>query len=201
VLKVLALLNNDWWAATCDELLDRRLQCLNAYFPMIKNGYLQSSKADDDVHIENTCISPNAFLRIGKLLKTLATRKPHARHPSYACLFDNDIFQEFENDPDADIRFFNTLYFILGCASCESTETDTRKQIQCNVCLAYILLHYMFINANCKHSRRILRNTSMRQAISEKLACLQRHVRRRYVPPEFKQRIIDLIAKMHSIGF
>lgn len=202
VLKALSLVNNDWWAATYAELAERRLRCLNSYFPMVQDGYLHLGGDTPAIHIDDTCISTNAFLKIGKLLRELMNRKPYSKHPSYECLYHNEIFIENAlNESDADMRFFNTLYFILGCATSNENPVELRNQILCNVCMAYLLLQYMLANAAFDHSKRILKNRNMKQAISEKLSCLRQYLRHRYLPADFKQQILQLIVNMQAIGF
>lgn len=203
VLCKLSLTNTDWWTATYEELARRRLESMHTYFPMIQDGYLHSEKENGtSVHIDDTCIHPNAMLRIGKLLHAVKTRKPHAKHPSYDCIFQGDTFhQETDlDDPSANRRFFHTLYFLLGCAACEDPN-PSRNQVLCNVCMMCLMLQYIYNNARYRHSQPILKNVNMRSIIREKVQALQKYLSRRYLPNTVKQRIRKIISDMHSIGF
>jgi hypothetical protein len=203
VLTTLSLLNFEWWKATNDELINRRFECLQEYFPMVQDGFVQMNSGKK-IHIDNTCISFNSLLHFGKLLRVVANRTPYSKHPSYDCLHENDLFDcNIENDPDADMLFVNTMCFILGCVNpmIDVPASHQKQHIMCNVCMAYVILRYMFMNTKFQYSKRIFKNSFFRITISEKLKQLRNYTKKNYLPIEFKQHIEKLVCNMHSIGF
>ncbi len=202
VLKSLSLLNNEWWAATHDELNNRRISRLQDYFPNVKNGCVVM-KSTGDLHIDDTCICCNAFLRIGRLFKLLTNRLPYSKHPSYDCLYADDLFDcNIDNDPNAEIKFINTMFFVFACGnSREDPALLTKQQILCNVCIAFTVLRYIFLATEFQYSNRVFKINSIRFAIGEKIRQLNEYTKKHYLPKAFKEQIVTLMHDLRSIGF
>jgi hypothetical protein len=203
VLKTLSMLNNDWWTATIDELTNRRLACLHEYFPnMDENGYIKFDFRDN-IHIEDTYISPNAFLRVGKLLHILANRAPYSTHPSYDCLYADDLFYtRDENDLFDDWRFINTMYFVIyACVNERQIPASRRRQQNlCNVCIIYMILRYILLNVGNRYAK-IFNTREFNQRIKEKIEQLSFYLKKNYLPVNFKAQIEKLIRDMNSVKF
>jgi hypothetical protein len=202
VLASLSLVNNDWWFATQDELHNRRLILLRQYFPFLSDGWYCTDFRN--IHIDDTFISTNALLKIGKLLQDVSRRKPHTRHPSYDCLFDGTLFEYnvANNKEDSIRRSYNTLFFLIGCAigfgNAPPSENPRNFYLR-NVCIMLVILQYCSENFTRSHSKHLFTNESFLDSISVKMRDIQRYMEYAYLPIALRSRIENIVVDLRRI--
>lgn len=191
-LLTLSLVNNDWWMASWDELHRRRIQSLTKYFPYLEDGWYRTTFRR--IHIDDTLIFPNALFKIGRLIKDVSERQPCAKHPSYDCIFDTNIFYESygSNDDDALWKTYNTFYFIIGFS--QGQDMDFRNMNLRNVCIIVLLLQYCLIAKS--QSVKFMSYISFREMIALKIAEIECYIKNRYLPPSFKSKIKNVVWRI-----